>query len=574
MVKAESLQNQEVAETDLSGVELLTNPLFNKGTAFTHEEREELGLLGLLPPHIDTIDGQIKRAYEAFKMEPTDLEKHIFLRNLQDHNEVLFYRLLMEHIAQMMPIIYTPVVGEACQKFSHIFRQRRGLYISYPDRHQIRKILDNSFRQDINVIVVTDGERILGLGDQGTDGMGIPIGKLSLYSLCGGIHPATTLPIILDVGTDNQERLVDPLYLGWRHERIKDERYDQFIEEFVSVVEEKFPRVLLQWEDFANRNARRLLDRYKTRICSFNDDIQGTASVALAAIMSALKVVNEKESDQNYVIFGAGSAGIGIAELIVEAMHAEGISKDDACERIWLVDRHGLIHSGIKEIQDVQRPYVKNLETLQSEWGLDNSTFELIDVVKHTKATVLIGTSAQRDRFDKPVVTQMLNNCPRPIIFPLSNPNTCCEASPEDLLNWTNGKALVATGSPYKPVVVDGKVIKISQCNNCYIFPGIGLGVVASGAKRVSDSMFMRAAKALSELSPALHEEGASLLPSLDNIREVSKQIAKAIGQEAVKCELNTKGDLTAIEENIENHMWEPIYKKFKKSIVDMERVK
>ena len=558
-----STTREHVEKTNLRGVELLTNPLFNKGTAFTLEERKELGLLGLLPPHVNRIEDQIERAYQAFQMEPTDLERHIFLRNLQDHNEVLFYRLLLEHIPEMMPIIYTPVVGEACQKFSHIFRQRRGLYISYPDRENIREILDNSFRQDIRVIVVTDGERILGLGDQGTDGMGIPIGKLSLYSLCGGIDPAYCLPVILDVGTDNEERLQDPLYIGWKSRRIRDERYDQFIEAFVNTVKDKFPSVLLQWEDFANRNARRLLEKYKDRLCTFNDDIQGTAAVATAAIISALKVRNEREEDQNYIIFGAGSAGIGIAELVVESLVAEGLTRDKALKRIWLVDRFGLIHSKQAEIQDVQRPFVKDYLELSNKWEISSADIDLLTVIKNTGASVLIGVSGQKGKFDQSVVEALSKNSAQPIIFPLSNPNHCSEAHPQNLVNWTKGAALIATGSPFKSISYAEREIEVGQCNNCYIFPGIGLGVIAVGAKRVTDSMFMRAAKALSDLSPALSTPGASLLPPLENIRQVSIVIAKAVAEEAIKCGVAAEDQFEEMEKQIENLMWYPSYKKY-----------
>ncbi|MCB9471767.1 MAG: NAD-dependent malic enzyme [Candidatus Obscuribacterales bacterium] len=554
-------------EIELRGVELLTNPLYNKGTAFTEEERDDLGLWGLLPPHVDNIHGQINRAYQAFEMEPSDLEKYIFLRNLQDHNEVLFYRLLMEHIPEMMPIIYTPVVGEACQKFSHIFRQRRGIFVSYPDRHRIPEILNNVPCRKVRVIVVTDGERILGLGDQGTDGMGIPIGKLSLYSLCGGIDPATTLPIILDVGTDNEERLEDPLYIGWRNRRIRDQRYDDFVEEFVENVVAKFPGVLLQWEDFANRNARRLLERYRDRLCTFNDDIQGTAAVAVAAIMSALKVSSMQEADQNYVIFGAGSAGIGIAELLETSLMHKGLSRTQARERIWLVDRYGLIHSETPDLQEVQRPYARDLGKL-SFGGEARTELGLLEVVRGARAGVLIGCSGQGNAFHQDVVEAMAANCERPIIFPLSNPNACCEGEPAQILAWSGGRALVATGSPFGPVSLDSGIssIEIGQCNNCYIFPGVGLGVIASGATRVTDAMFMKAAIALSELSPALSRPGASLLPALSDIRAVSNKIAFSVGMEAVKSGLSDPAidSEEALSARLEKTMWYPRYKRFK----------
>lgn len=543
-------------ETNLYGANLLADSLLNKGTAFTEQERKEFQLLGLLPPHVDTLEVQVSRAYEAYRAKQEDLERHIFLRALQDRNEVLFYAFLREHITEMMPIIYTPVVGRACQSFSHIYRTHRGLFIPFPLKDHVEEILENSPIDYPQVIVVTDGERILGLGDQGAGGMGIPIGKLSLYTLCGGIDPAHTLPIILDVGTDNAERLNDPYYLGWRHERVRGAKYDEFIEAFVQAVMKKFPNVMLQWEDFANQNARRLLDKYRDRLCTFNDDIQGTAAVAVAGVMSAVKASNSRLRDQNVLMFGAGSAGLGIADLIAQAMIDEGATAEEAQNRIWLVDRPGLLHSGLpdSDMQPAQRKYVKKIDACSKDKiGLEQA-------VGISKATILIGTSAQPGTFTEPAIKEMTKNTPRPIIFPLSNPTSKCEAIPADILNWTNGQAFVATGSPFDPVKVGEKTVTIGQCNNSYIFPGVGLGVVASGAKRVTDAMFMAAAQALAAQSPAIEDKSASLFPSLTRIRDVSFAIALAVAKTAQEEGHAEKGPPEDLERKIRATMWEPAY--------------
>lgn len=544
-------------ETDLYGASLLGDSLLNKGTAFTEQERKEFQLLGLLPPYVDTLEGQVSRAYEAYQAKQEDLERHIFLRALQDRNEVLFYALLREHIVEMMPIIYTPVVGRACQSFSHIYRTHRGLFIPYPLKDQIEEMLENSPIDDPQVIVVTDGERILGLGDQGAGGMGIPIGKLSLYTLCGGIDPAHTLPIILDVGTDNAERLNDPLYIGWRHERVRGQEYDDFIEAFVQAVMKKFPSVMLQWEDFANQNARRLLDKYRDRLCTFNDDIQGTAAVAVAGVVAAVKAGKMKLRDQSVLMFGAGSAGLGIADLIAQAMLDEGATMQEAQDHIWLVDRPGLLHSALppSDIQPAQKRYVKTLDGKQPAGKI-----ALEEAVKLSKATIIIGTSAQAGAFSEQAIKEMTNNTATPIVFPLSNPTIKCEAVPADVLKWTNGKAFVATGSPFDPVKIGDKTVTIGQCNNSYIFPGVGLGVVASGAKRVTDSMFMAAAKALASQSPAIADPTASLFPSLTRIREVSFEIACAVAKTAQDEGHAEKRSASEIEKLMRSAMWEPKY--------------
>jgi malate dehydrogenase (oxaloacetate-decarboxylating) len=550
----------QTRQTELTGANLLGNALLNKGTAFSDDEREDFKLTGLLAPHVDTLETQESRAYQAYLSKESEIEKHIYLRALQDQNEVLFYALLKGHIEEMMPIIYTPVVGTACQTFSHIYRTRRGLFIPFPQKDKIAEILDNSPIEDPKVIVVTDGERILGLGDQGVGGMGIPIGKLSLYTLCGGIDPANTLPILLDVGTDNKDLHSDPLYLGWRHERVRGQDYDDFIEAFVTGVMKKFPNVMLQFEDFANQNARRLLEKYHDRLCTFNDDIQGTASVAVAAVIAATNATKTKLRDQNVVMFGAGSAGLGIAELIAQAMIDEGATEKEANDHIWLVDRPGLLHDGLKDIQPAQKRFVKPLKKLVEDFAVKEENIWLADAVRISKATVLIGTSAQAGAFKEGVIRDMAKHTARPIVLPLSNPTIKAEATPNDIFAWTDGKALVATGSPFTPVKWKNDTIQIGQCNNSYIFPGIGLGVVASGATRVTNNMFMAAAKTLAQQSPAIVDTTEGLFPHLNNIREVSLQIAMAVAEAAQKSGHAPAISQTELEKVVRATMWQPEY--------------
>ncbi len=539
-------------ETRLTGQMLLANPLLNKGSAFTEDERREFGLLGLLPLHCSTIDEQLARTYENYRRKESDLERYVFLTALQDRNETLFYRLLHEHISEMMAIIYTPTVGEGCRQYSHVFRRPRGLYISYPHRQQISALLDNA-AAEVEVIVVTDGERILGLGDLGVGGMGIPIGKLSLYSVCAGIHPATTLPIMLDVGTDNPELLDDPLYLGWRHPRVRGQEYDAFIEAFVEAIKEKFPGVLLQWEDFSKQNAARLLERYRNRLCTFNDDIQGTGAVTLAGLLAAMKLLGSTLPEQRIVVLGAGSSAIGICDQIVAAMVQAGHAEQDAREKLWLVDSKGLVHDGRNDLEASKRKYARRTASIET-MGL---TF--LDVVKNVRPTVLIGTSGQRGAFSEDVVREMAKHVERPVIFPLSNPTSKCEAAPADLIEWTDGRALIATGSPFAPVSYNGRLITIGQCNNAFIFPGVGLGVMASRARRVTDTMFSAAAHVLSEFSPALSNPDAALFPSLDIVQEVSYRVALAVGAEAVRAGL-TPLSAESLEDAVADKMWTPRY--------------
>jgi malate dehydrogenase (oxaloacetate-decarboxylating) len=541
--------------TTLTGQLLLDNPLLNKGSAFSEDERRELGLLGLLPPHSSSIEEQLTRTYENYRQKQTDIERYIFLTALQDRNEILFYRLLHDHISEMMPIIYTPTVGEGCRRYSHMFRRPRGLYISYPHREEIPALLENAPSDGVQVIVVTDGERILGLGDLGIGGMGIPIGKLSLYTLCAGIHPAATLPIMLDVGTDNRELLDDPLYLGWRHERIRGQQYDDFIDAFVQAVKRQFPAVLLQWEDFSKHNAARLLERYRDRLCTFNDDIQGTGAVTVAGLLAAMKLLRANLADQRIAILGAGSAAIGICDQIVAAMRRAGYSLAEAKHELWLIDSKGLVHSGRTDLEAAKLKYAQPAGRLA-----DFRHFTLSDVIRNVQPTTLIGTSGQAGAFSEEIVREMAEHVERPIIFPISNPTSKSEATPADLLEWTNGRALIATGSPFPPVIREGRLIRIGQCNNAFIFPGVGLGIITSGARRVTDAMFSAAACVLSEFSPALSDPAGALYPSLESVREISYQVALAVGAEAIHAGLSQLRSVNALEVALKSKMWLPRY--------------
>jgi malate dehydrogenase (oxaloacetate-decarboxylating) len=532
---------------------LLDSPATNRGTAFTEDERTGLGLHGLLPHHVESLEEQVARAYEAFLRKDDDVERHIYLRALQDTNEVLFYRLLLEHIEEMTPIVYTPVVAAGCQQFSHIYRRPRGLFVSYPRRDSIAELLRNRPQRDVDVIVVTDGERILGIGDQGVGGLGIPIGKLSLYTLVGGIHPSRTLPVILDVGTNNVERLKDPQYLGWRHERITGQEYFDFVDQFVQAVKQELPKACLQWEDFATPHARPLLERYRDTMLTFNDDIQGTAAVAMGAVMSAIKVTGMPLREQQIVFLGAGSAGTGVADYLRAAMVADGLPEQEARRRFWMVDKDGLLHAKRTDLTPEQMIYARPFES---------DGVGLADVIAKIDATVLIGLSTSSGAFTEPIVREMARKTARPIILPLSNPTSRSEAVPEDLIRWTEGRALVAAGSPFPPVEFAGWRIPIAQCNNVYIFPAVGLGVVASRARRVTDGMLLAAAHALAEHSPALVDPTAALLPPLREIRGVAQRIALAV---AVAAQRDGVAEHTTAEELLARviaHQWVPEYSK------------
>ena len=542
------------------GMDLLNRQGLNKGTAFTEHERTEFSLHGLLPPQVETLDVQVVRAYDAYKRKDDDLERHIYLRALQDANEVLFYRLLLDHIEEMTPIVYTPTVALACEQFSHIYRRPRGVFISYPLREIIPQLLRNRPNKDVDVIVVTDGERILGIGDQGAGGLGIPIGKLSLYTLIGGIHPERTLPIVLDVGTNNTERLNDPGYLGWRHERITGQAYFEFVDQFVQAVKEELPGTCLQWEDFATPHARPILNRYRDELLTFNDDIQGTSAVALGAILGAVKVTGKSLKEQQIVMLGAGSAGIGVADGLREAMKGEGLSEDEARSRFWVIDKDGLVHSGRRDLTPEQSVYAQP-ESRVDEWPITSKRrIGLADVIGKIDATVLIGLSTVGGAFSEQVVREMARKVERPIIFPLSNPTSRSEANAEDLIRWTDGRALIASGSPFAPVTYGDRTIPIAQCNNVYIFPAMGLGVVASGARRVTDAMMLAAARTLGEHSPALKDPSGSLLPPLTAIRHVAAEIAVAVGMQAQEDDVAPNITEEELRQQVLTTQWTPAY--------------
>jgi malate dehydrogenase (oxaloacetate-decarboxylating) len=555
---------QQLTQSSLSnlprGIDLLDRPDLNKSTAFTEQERSDFGLDGLLPPHIENLNEQALRAYGAYKLKDNDLERHIYLRALQDTNEVLFYRLLLDHIEEMTPIVYTPVVALACQRFSQIYRRPRGLFISYPLRDLIPTLLRNRPNRDVDVIVVTDGERILGIGDQGVGGLGIPIGKLSLYTLIGGIRPERTLPIMLDVGTNNAERLNDPEYIGWRHERITGQEYFDFVDQFVQAVKEELPGTCLQWEDFATPHARPILQRYRDELLTFNDDIQGTAAVALGAVLGAITVTGKSLKEQQIVMLGAGSAGIGVADELVAAMKSEGLSETEARSRFWVIDSHGLLHSGRKGLTSENSIYAQPADRVLGWPRTSDGQIGLAEVIGKIEATILIGLSTLSGAFTQAIVREMARKIQRPIIFPLSNPTDKSEAKAEDLIRWTDGRALVASGSPFAPVSYGGRTIPIAQCNNVFIFPAIGLGVVAAGTRRVTDAMMLAAARRLAANSPALKDPSASLLPSLTDIRRVAAEIAVAVGIEAQNEGHAPKMSEEKLRHQVAAAQWTPAY--------------
>ena len=546
--------------TSLSGYELLADPLLNKGTAFTEAERDLFDLHGLLPPNIGTLEEQVSRRLQVLRSFATDLERYAFLRELQDSNETLFFSLLVQNLEELLPVVYTPTVGAGCQQFSKLFRKPRGLFLSLPHKNRIEAILAHPRFDNVEAIVVTDGERILGLGDQGAGGMGIPIGKLALYTGCGGLHPATTLPIMLDVGTDNPDCLSDPLYIGWRHERVRGQEYDDFIDAFVQAVIKRWPHVLLQWEDFAKNNATRMLERYRDSLCTFNDDVQGTAAVATGTLLSAINVTGVPLTEQRIAVMGAGSAGCGIASLIRQAMTDAGLSDSEAGQRFFMVDRDGLLVEGMEGLASFQQPFVQQKSAVGG-WTLDHpDKIALLDVVRNAKPTVLIGVSGQPGAFSEPVVRAMAEFNKRPVIFPLSNPTSRAEATPEDLEAWSEGRAVIGTGSPFPPLTRNGAKFKVDQTNNSYIFPGVGLGAIAVKAERVTDAMFMVAAKALAAASPARNDPRSNLLPPVTSLREVSVTVALAVALQAHKDGLTKGVDTDQIEGLIRAKIWAPHY--------------
>lgn len=556
-------KGQPYFDVKVKDFNLISNSILNKGTAFTNQERQDFQLFGLLPPEQSCIEDQRNRSYKAFQSKNNDLEKYLYLRDLQNSNETLFYSLLCEHITEMMPIVYTPVVGDACINFSHIYRRPRGVFIAYPYKDRIDEILANPRFNEVKAIVVSDGERILGLGDQGAGGMGIPIGKLALYCACSGIHPSATLPILLDTGTNNPDLINDPLYIGWRHERVRGKEYDDFIATFVNALKKRFPHILLQWEDFALQNATRLLEQYRHGFCTFNDDVQGTAAIATGTLLSAVQVTGIRLSEQRIVIVGAGSAGCGIAELIVHAMIDDGLTEQDARDRIYMVDRYGLLVDGMKDLLPFQEKLLKSQQSI-AHWKCANfNQIGLDEVIDNLHPNALLGVSGQYGLFKENIVRSMAKHVEQPIIMPLSNPVTHSEATPTDLMNWTDNRAVIGTGSPFGNIVKNGQLFRVDQTNNVYIFPGMGLGLIASQAKEVSDKMFMVAAQALADCSPAKSDPSKNLLPPLTEVRDVSYKVAFAVAKEAVKENLSLLKE-EEIESAIRSHIWEPNYLPYK----------
>lgn len=555
-------QRPNVVRTALSGYDLLLQPRFNKGTAFTYEERSAFRLHGLLPPHIGTLAEQRERRLLALARESTAFGKYALMRDLQDNDEILFYSLIAHNIEQLLPVVYTPAVGEGCQRFSEIWRKPRGLFISYPNREIIDRMLAKPQFDGIRCIVVSDGERILGLGDQGAGGMGIPIGKMALYTALGGIPPEHCLPILLDVGTDNEVLLNNPIYIGWQHQRVRGKEYDEFIEAFVTAVERRWPNVLLQWEDFAGENAMHLLAKYRDRLCTFNDDIQGTAAVTTGTLLAAVHATGCALQDHRFAMFGSGSAGVGIANLLVAAMREAGLSEAEAHGRIYAFNRHGLMLEGDPALRPSQRPWARSQADVAG-WkksSPDAQSFSLLDTVRNAGITVLVGTSAQPGAFTEDVVRAMAQNAKRPVIFPLSNPTSKSEAAPADVLRWSDGRALVGTGSPFAPVEIDGRTIRIAQVNNSYVFPGLALGILVAQAHRVTDGMMMAAAKRLAALSPAAQDHDAPLLPPIAESRRISRAIAGAVADAARADNVAGIPADADVEALIDAYMWEPVY--------------
>ena len=532
------------------GMDLLHDPLINKGTAFTEAERDALGLRGLLPPRVYTTDQQLVRVYASYQRKPDPLEKYIYLVSLQERNEMLFYRLVLAHLEEMMPIIYTPTVGLACQRYSHIWRRPHGLYISSKDRGRVKAILQNWPHDDVRVIVITDGERILGLGDLGANGMGIPVGKLSLYTACAGVPPDQCLPVMLDVGTNNTALREDPLYVGLQEPRLRGGAFDELVDEFVTGVQEMFPRACIQFEDFGNANAFRLLHKYQDAVCTFNDDIQGTAGVTLAGLLTAQRVTKTELKDQRILFLGAGEAGIGIGDLIVTAMKASGLSEAEARQRCWFVDSKGLVVKSRKDLVEHKLRFAHDHAPAAT----------LIEAVEKVKPTALIGVSGMPQTFDRPVLEAMARLNERPVIFALSNPTSQAECTAEQAYGWTGGRAIFASGSPFAPVTFEGKTHVPGQGNNCYIFPGVGLGVMVSEATRVTDEMFFVAARTLSALVTDGDLAIGRIYPDLARIREVSAKIGTAVAEVAFARGLTHLARPVDLEAYVQASMFEPEY--------------
>ncbi|MEF7563552.1 NAD-dependent malic enzyme [Bacillus infantis] len=555
---------KNVIYTDLRGKELLSNPYLNKGVAFTKEERDDLGLQGLLPTQVLTLDEQATRAYEQFSRRTNNMFKNGVLYDLYNRNVVLFYRLLRDHLNEMLPIIYTPTVGEAIQRYSHEYHRPGGLYLTIEDPEEMDKAFENLNKphEGIDLIVVTDSESILGIGDQGVGGINIAIGKLAVYTAAAGIDPSRVLPVVLDVGTNNEDLINDPLYIGNKFPRVRGERYEQFVDQFVVTARKFFPNVLLHWEDLGNVNARNIMEKYGNEILTFNDDIQGTGAVTLAAVMSALKVTGGSLKDQRILVFGPGAAGIGNADQMAETMILEGLDREEAYDRFWAFDYRGLLTEETPDVLKFQKPYVRSAEEVK-DWERDGAgTITLLEVVKRVKPTILIGTSGQAGAFTEEIVKEMAKHVERPIIMPMSNPTLLAEAVPEDLFNWTDGKALIATGSPFANVEYNGISHEIGQSNNAFVFPGLGLGAIVAKAGIISKGMFAAAANAVAEKSDS-STPGASLLPAITKLADVSRHVAIEVAKAAVQ-EGIAKAKIDDIEQAIDNAMWKPEYKQIK----------
>ena len=551
-------------ETSITGKLLLTTPQLNKGTAFTSKERLQLNLMGKLPPRVESLEEQVNRAYWQYASYPDDFQRNIYLNNLHDKNQVLFYKLVSLHISEMMPLIYTPIVGTAVKKFSQEFRQPRGLYLAYKDKNLIHNILENRSNPNIELIVVTDGEGVLGLGDQGVGSMDIPVAKLMVYTLCGGINPCKTLPLCLDVGTNNRKLLEDPLYLGLKQKRVEGKDYDEFIDLFMQSIQKKFPNSFIHWEDFGRANAQKILDKYQNKICSFNDDIQGTGVVALASILAAVNCKQEKMDAQRFLIYGAGTAGMGITDQICSALiNYFDMPEKKARQAFWLIDKNGLITDDQENLTLRQKDYARSKNEYPTT---QTNTLNFVEIIHHIQPTVLIGCSGQTGAFDESAIKAMYSHVKQPIILPLSNPTECAEARPADLIEWTEGNALLATGSPFKPVHYQQRMIYIAQCNNALAFPGIGLGITAVKATCLNEAMIWAATKTLSQLAPVLDnalEQPAPLLPDILQAQSIAKAIAIAIAKQAIQDQLSDYPIETDLKKLIDEKFWLPCYLPF-----------
>ncbi len=547
-------------KTNLRGKSLLSVCKLNKSTAFSADEREEFRLLGKLPECVETIEQQSKRLYQQYLLKDTDLGRNLFLNQLRQNNETLFFHLVSEHLTKMLPIVYTPTIGDAVENFSYQFNATQGIYLAYPNRTRIKEILNERAYRDIQLIIVTDGEGVLGIGDWGIGGMDICIGKLIVYTLCGGINPRRVLPIMLDVGTNNEKLLEDPMYLGWRHHRVTGKDYDDYIDAVVSNIHEAFPNIYLHWEDFGRDNARKNLNRYRDKMTTFNDDMQGTGATALACFLAGINAAGSDYKEQRIVFFGAGTAGVGITDQLCSALMEHGLDEKTARQCFWLIDRPGLLIDDMPEVVDFQKPYARSRAELKSWQVSDPKNITLLDVVKNVKPTVLIGCSTVTGAFTEDVVKAMAKNCKHPLIFPISNPTSRSEAKPEDVVHWTDGQAIIATGSPFPEVEFKGKKIRISQLNNAFVFPGLGLGILAAQASRVTDAMICAAAHALSECSPALKDHQQPLLPSFDDVHAVSKKVALAVANQAREEGVATVAKELDLAKRIEAIFWLPEY--------------